>query len=450
MPNLKNNKTYNLNLSSFSLLIVLLFQINIGLSQSKLYLTIKAENKVNEGAINKGISLFNKVLSKDSTFYRANFGLGQVYFNQYQNYDSADYYFNRCLENTEKDSNYLDLFYFADCKRLMNEPEEGLVLFNLVKNNLEVTKKTLVLKLRVDQYINYCNRQIEMTESVTGLIRVKNIGNNVNINSSEYTTVFNSQDSTFLYNSRKQDYANEKMFIDQHYFENIYKTNFKGEYSEDCKYSEHQRTHFAVVSKVGDSDSMLVYFKNELWIVELKGNCFLGRTALPDSLRGFYHQPSGTFSKNQKSFVFSARKVMGDDLDLYYSNKDERGGWSEPTLFGLNINSEYDEDGPFLAGNDSILYFSSKGFNSSGGYDIFKSELIDGKWSEPIALEYPLNSPAEDIYYNVNEDGVGFVSSNRYLGEGMMDIYKVRTINNLPINEKGFGYKNLLIGLGIA
>ena len=134
----------------------------------------------------------------------------------------------------------------------------------------------------------------------------------------------------------------------------------------------------------------------------------------------------GFFSKDQKLIIFSAKPKLKDDLDLYYSTKNENGEWIQPLSFNKNINSSLDEDAPFLADNDKTLYFSSKGFNSSGDYDIFKSELVNGEWTEAVALKYPINSPANDIYYVVDEDNNAFLSSNREGGFGLMDIYKVK------------------------
>ena len=46
------------------------------------------------------------------------------------------------------------------------------------------------------------------------------------------------------------------------------------------------------------------------------------------------------------------------------------GDWSEAKLLPSNINSPYDEDFPFLNADGTTFYFSSKGHNSMGGYDI--------------------------------------------------------------------------------
>jgi hypothetical protein len=50
--------------------------------------------------------------------------------------------------------------------------------------------------------------------------------------------------------------------------------------------------------------------------------------------------------------------------------------------------------------NDSVLYFSSKGHKSMGGYDIFLSEKFpEGLWSPPENIGYPINTPDDDLFY---------------------------------------------------
>ena len=73
------------------------------------------------------------------------------------------------------------------------------------------------------------------------------------------------------------------------------------------------------------------------------------------------------------------------------------------------------------------MYFSSKGHNSLGGYDIFVSYVDDlGHWDKPINLGYPINTPYDDLFYSSNASGrYAYIASNRAGGKGGLDIYKV-------------------------
>ena len=61
-----------------------------------------------------------------------------------------------------------------------------------------------------------------------------------------------------------------------------------------------------------------------------------------------------------------------------------------------------------------------------GGYDIFKSELKQGKWTTPYNVGKPVNSSEDDKYYVVSNDGErGYYSSEKKTGLGEQDIYIV-------------------------
>jgi hypothetical protein len=130
-----------------------------------------------------------------------------------------------------------------------------------------------------------------------------------------------------------------------------------------------------------------------------------------------------THDGNTMFFVATKRDGMGGK-DIYKSTKGSNGEWSDPELLGPEINTEEDEDAPFLSNDGKSLYFSSKGHKGVGGYDVYKSEFQNGKLTPAVNLGLPLNSPFDDIYLVIDEkDEIGFFSSNRNGGFGAMDIF---------------------------
>ena len=69
---------------------------------------------------------------------------------------------------------------------------------------------------------------------------------------------------------------------------------------------------------------------------------------------------------------------------------------------------------------------SSKGHNTIGGYDIFRSRLVNGQWTTPENLGWPINSPDDDLFFVLTADGTkGYFSSLRADGQGEDDVYEV-------------------------
>ena len=87
--------------------------------------------------------------------------------------------------------------------------------------------------------------------------------------------------------------------------------------------------------------------------------------------------------------------------DIYMLKKLANGKWAPAPQNMTSINSPLDEEYPSLSKDGKTIYFSSKGYENMGDYDIFKSVWNEKTetWSAPINLGSPINSPFEDIYF---------------------------------------------------
>jgi hypothetical protein len=104
------------------------------------------------------------------------------------------------------------------------------------------------------------------------------------------------------------------------------------------------------------------------------------------------------------------------------------GKYSLPFNLGPEINTPEEEDAPFIDKNDNTLYFSSRGHNGIGEYDIFSCDFDENleKWSKPQNLGMPINSSTDDIYFIKLDDGHNAMfTSRREGGYGDADIYQV-------------------------
>jgi len=79
------------------------------------------------------------------------------------------------------------------------------------------------------------------------------------------------------------------------------------------------------------------------------------------------------------------------DYDIWFVERTETG-WSEPVNMGSPINSDTHEFYPSLA-QDGTFYFQSRREGGLGESDIWKTELVDGKYVEAEPLTEPVNSP---------------------------------------------------------
>jgi outer membrane protein OmpA-like peptidoglycan-associated protein len=128
------------------------------------------------------------------------------------------------------------------------------------------------------------------------------------------------------------------------------------------------------------------------------------------------------------SYFFSSNRNGGvGGKDIYMAQLQVNGKWSEPLLLGSEINTRFDEESPFIHPDGKTLYFSSKGHNSIGGYDIFRCEidLVDGKILSPVVnLGFPISDVGDDVFFVWSADNRrAYFSSDREGGFGLKDLY---------------------------
>ena len=134
--------------------------------------------------------------------------------------------------------------------------------------------------------------------------------------------------------------------------------------------------------------------------------------------------------------IFASRRPGGyGGFDLYQSSN-IGGRWSTPQNLGPDVNSEFDEITPFLSPDRRSLYFSSNHSDSSiGGFDIFKTVYNSQRrrWSKPYNMGLGINSSADDSHFRLARDGyTAFLTSNRKDGIGKRDIYIAYFFDYLP------------------
>ncbi|RMG82264.1 MAG: hypothetical protein D6707_03235, partial [Bacteroidetes bacterium] len=271
-------------------------------------------------------------------------------------------------------------------------------------------------------------------------INIINIGKVINTEFSEYVPLVDAKDSVMFFTSRREGGTGNKKDPYGLYFEDIYYSLKKnGEWTEPLNIGAplNTETHDACVAITPDAKTMLIFRTNknlmggDLYITNIKNNQWSEPKLLSENINSKYQEASACFSEDGNVLYFSSNRPGGfGGKDIYRSVRFGNGEWSLPVNLGATINSEYDEDAPFIV-NDTVLYFSSKGHQNIGEYDIFKSVLQkDSTWSEPQNLGYPLNSVDDDIYLSVLPDEItAYYSSDKKGGYGMQDIYKVEMLD---------------------
>ncbi|AEA44889.1 OmpA family protein [Fluviicola taffensis] len=90
------------------------------------------------------------------------------------------------------------------------------------------------------------------------------------------------------------------------------------------------------------------------------------------------------------------------------------------------VNSKFNDGPIYIHIDGESMYIASEGHEGMGGYDIFLSKKVQGQWTTPVNLGYPINTPYDDFFFASTANGkFAYISSNRAGGKGGYDIYKV-------------------------
>ncbi|MBI3502910.1 MAG: OmpA family protein [Bacteroidetes bacterium] len=292
-------------------------------------------------------------------------------------------------------------------------------------------------------------RKMEMSKTAQQLVSspvkctITNLGDSVNSEFPDYGAVITADESQLFFTSRRFNAAtggNDNRDIHDNYYEDIWvcDKNPDGSWSEAKPLSTHVNSWYneAVVGISADGQQLL-YYKDDkggsIYYSKLEGDQWSYGYMLgtdPGDITDINSpswEPSACLSPDGNTLYFVSDRPGGfGGRDIYRCVKLPTGRWSKGTNLGPTINTEYDEDAPFMHPDGVTLFFSSNGHKTMGGFDVFFSVKGDSGWYPPQNMGYPINTTDDDIFYVMSTDGKrAYLSSVRPEGKGEKDIYLI-------------------------
>ena len=133
-----------------------------------------------------------------------------------------------------------------------------------------------------------------------------------------------------------------------------------------------------------------------------------------------------SFTRDGRTMYFTYSKpINGKDLGAkIYRSERASGEWSEPQEVKLFTDSSITVGHPALNATADTLYFVSDAPGGEGGKDIWMAELDGDEWVNVHPLGKGINTPADEMFPYIHEDGSLFFASNGHPGYGGLDIFK--------------------------
>ncbi len=321
--------------------------------------------------------------------------------------------------------------------------DDAIKFYELYKTKVETTPdyvgKDFVPLDEVSRRIEECKNGKEFVANPKEY-SIINIGREINSEFDDYAPVLDEKEEELVFTSRRREgNLNENVFEDNKPYEDIFfSTKVAGKWAKAENIGNKINTPYHDSNLALSPDGKTLFIRKDV----NDGDIFFstrqddGVWSVPEPLEGdvnsSFTEASVSISKDGQTMYFSSDRPGGlGGMDIYYSTKNGVNQWTKVRNAGPKINTPFDEDSPFIDYDGKTLYFSSKGGKGMGGFDIFKSSLVDAKkneWGDPENLGYPINTPDNDIYYVGSKDGEkGYYSTTREDGMGYEDIYMITT-----------------------
>ncbi len=271
---------------------------------------------------------------------------------------------------------------------------------------------------------------------------VIDLGSEINSPYEDYAPVLSEDERTLVFTSRRPDgNLNVQKLPDGKYFEDVFlahKENGGWSQAENMGPPVNTMYHDSDLALSADGKQLFLYSdanEGDILISSYLNGKWSQPKPLPSPINTPYHE-SSISTDGKRFFVASERPGGMGGSDIWQIEKNSTGQWKSTNL-GASINTEWDEDGPFIDYDGATLYFSSRGHNAMGGFDIFRSLWKTNHWVAAENLGFPINTPENDSYFVGTRDGKrAYYSSVRKGGFGAEDIYMISLPKELEREEK--------------
>lgn len=262
-----------------------------------------------------------------------------------------------------------------------------------------------------------------------------NVGANINTDGDEYVNQVLPHTDDILFTRRSAEigpngFRNESLLLST-----LIDNELQEPSSLTLGWSDEQRTGSASLSQ----DSALLFFvgfdwlggygRGDIFVAQRLNNTFCSPFNLGPLINTTAMESQPFISADGKELFFVRYSNSKQKADIFCSQLID-GQWSKPKPLH-NVNTDANEMSPFLSIDGTTLFFASDRDNSMGGYDLFFSRRDrKGEWGEPSNIGFPINTEANEICFVVDDDGSrAYLSSDRDGGFGGYDVFSCQVKN---------------------
>jgi len=253
--------------------------------------------------------------------------------------------------------------------------------------------------------------------------KVQNLGKSINTNANDFDAVTSDSGNSLVYISSLKFY--DALF---------YSNKKNGAWSKPANITPDVKSDgdYYPTGMSFDGTQLLLTrndkFNSNLYLSKLVDGKWTPVVKLPKHINTKFWESHASFSPDGKTIYFTSNRTGGyGGLDIYKSSYNEKSQiWLPAVNLGPVINTQFNEETPFICKDNKTLYFASQGHKTMGGFDIFSSTLMKNHtWSDPVNIGYPINTSDDNMFFLPLEEGIKGIMSltNQKENYGNKDIY---------------------------
>lgn len=394
-----------------------------------------------EGNYFQALKNFLEAYQIDSSSSNINYKVGICYLNTVTEKSKALYYLEKAvlktttkytdLEPREENAPVNAFYYYGKALHQNYKFDEAIANYEKFKSYLKASQKDMIAD--VDRQIEIANNAKALVSAPINVV-IKNLGDSINTAYPDYSPVLSADEETMIFTSRRPGSTGGDKTIEDQFYEDIYisykKTDSTWTAPVSVSSNVNTFTHEASVGLTADAQTLLIYKDangGDIYYSTLDGENWTFPMAMGSDINSPSWETSACLSPDGNTLYYVSDRKEGSlgGRDIWKCVKLPNGKWSRSMNVGAPINTPFDEESPFIHPSGNILFFSSNGHKTIGGFDIFFSTLNEGNWEAPLNIGYPINTTDDDVFYVTSPDGKRgyYASSSRAEGYGEKDIY---------------------------
>ncbi len=385
----------------------------------------KAMLQLRDGLIKDAIPLLGKAIEYDANYMDAYLSMAGVY-GELKNYQKCVDYYELARSRDTAYFKYYDLPYSINLAALgrFNDALGAINEFLTIPNLNETSVRSGLYRKHCYEFaVDYAQKH-PVSNYVFAPV---NMGDSINSANAEYYPSFTIDDSTFVFTRRgegiREDFMESKLQPNGIYSKaKLIEGSINVEPSKGAINISQDGEWLIFAGNFpgkgdGDFDLFISYNTPTGWSEPVN---------MGYNINTEFWESSPSLSPDKNALYFSSNRPGGyGGKDLYVSYRKPNGTWGPAENMGPLINTKGDELAPFIHADNQTLYYTSNGLPGYGGTDIYVTRKVNGQWTAPENLGYPINTVENEGSLFVASDGItAYYASDRADTRGELDLYK--------------------------